>query len=192
MRYPRTIVFVDLSGFTAYIGRTDDDAAIAMLKTFRETARDLASEVGVRIDKHLGDGLMAIATDQNSGVIFAMELQRRFGEQREELNLRIGIASGDIILFQGEDYIGTAPNLAARLCDEAARYGILMPTYQAINLPDGVIAEPHYHVIGNKRAGKPLGVTFAQCLEQIQRLFAILGDRPSLNLYANRKPNRDG
>jgi class 3 adenylate cyclase len=142
MRYPRTIVFVDLSGFTAYIGRTDDDAAIAMLKTFRETARDLASEVGVRIDKHLGDGLMAIATDQNSGVIFAMELQRRFGEQREELNLRIGIASGDIILFQGEDYIGTAPNLAARLCDEAARYGILMPTYQAINLPDGVIAEP--------------------------------------------------
>ena len=35
MRYPRTIVFVDLSGFTAYIRRTDDDAAIAMLKASR-------------------------------------------------------------------------------------------------------------------------------------------------------------
>ena len=142
MRYPRTIVFVDLSGFTAYIRRTDDDAAIAMLKAFRQIARDLASEVGVRIDKHLGDGLMVIATNQDSGVIFAMELQRRFGEQREELGLRIGIATGDIILFEGEDYIGTAANLAARLCDEAVRFGILMPTHQALNLPNGVIAEP--------------------------------------------------
>jgi adenylate cyclase len=142
MRYPRTIVFVDLSGFTAYIQRTDDDSAIAMLKTFRETARDLASEVGVRIDKHLGDGLMVIATNQDSGVVFAMELQRRFGEKRGELGLRIGIATGDIILFEGEDYIGTAANLAARLCDEALRFGILMPTYQALNLPEGVIAEP--------------------------------------------------
>jgi class 3 adenylate cyclase len=75
-------------------------------------------------------------------VIFALELQRRFSEQRGELGLRIGIASGDIILFQGEDYIGTAPNLAARLCDKASRFGILMPTYQALNLPEGVIAEP--------------------------------------------------
>ena len=66
------------------------------------------------------------------------------------------------------------------------------PSRHRVSASDGVIAEPHYHVIGNKRAGKPLGVTFAQCLEQIQRLFAILGDRPSLNLYANRKPNRDG
>jgi len=142
MRYPRTIVFVDLSGFTAFIQRTDDEAAIAMLKAFREVSRDLASEVGVRIDKFLGDGFMAIATNQNSGVIFALELQRRFSEQRGELGLRIGIASGDIILFDGEDYIGTAPNLAARLCDKAARFGILMPTYQALNLPEGVIAEP--------------------------------------------------
>ncbi|MCE2709603.1 MAG: hypothetical protein RLZZ538_171 [Actinomycetota bacterium] len=142
MRYPRTIIFVDLSGFTSFIQRTDDDQAKAMLKDFREVSRDLASEVGVRIAKHLGDGFMAIAVEQNAGVIFALELQRRFAERLGELRLRIGIASGLIILFEGEDYIGDAPNLASRLCDEAANYGILMPTEDAVHLPEGITAEP--------------------------------------------------
>jgi len=142
MRYPRTILFVDLSGFTAYIQRTGDDEAKAMLTDFRYVARNLASETGVRIDKFLGDGFMAIATDPNSGVIFAMELQRRFAERLGDLRLRVGIASGQIILFEGEDYIGDAPNLASRLCDEAAPYGVLMPTEQALHLPEGITAEP--------------------------------------------------
>jgi len=142
MRYPRTILFVDLSGFTAFIQRTSDDDAKAMLKDFRTVSRDLASELGVRIDKFLGDGFMAIATDQNSGIIFAIELQRRFAERLGDLRLRIGIASGDIILFEGEDYIGDAPNLASRLCDEAANYGVLIPTEQARHLPEGITADP--------------------------------------------------
>lgn len=70
------------------------------------------------------------------------ELQRRFAERLGELRLRIGIASGPIILFEGEDYIGDAPNLASRLCDEAANYGILMPTEDAVHLPEGITAEP--------------------------------------------------
>jgi len=69
-------------------------------------------------------------------------LQRRFAERLGELRLRIGITSGDIILFEGEDYIGDAPNMASRLCDEAANYGILLPTEQAVHLPEGITAEP--------------------------------------------------
>ncbi len=142
MRYPRTIIFVDLSGFTSFIQRTDDEQAKSMLKDFREVSRDLASEVGVRIDKFLGDGFMAIALDQNAGIIFSLELQRRFAERLGELQLRIGITSGEIILFEGEDYIGDAPNMASRLCDEAAKYGVLIPTEQARFLPEGITSEP--------------------------------------------------
>ena len=141
MRFPRTIIFVDLSGFTEYIETRGDEAAVELLHRFRRIGRDLAAELGVRIDKFLGDGFMAIATDQNSGVIFAMELQRRFAERLGDLRLRIGMATGDIILFEGEDYIGDAPNLASRLCDEAARYGVLIPTEQARHLPEGITAE---------------------------------------------------
>jgi threonine dehydrogenase-like Zn-dependent dehydrogenase len=50
---------------------------------------------------------------------------------------------------------------------------------------DGVIAEPHYHVIGSKRAGGQFGLPFKDCLTQIRRLFALLGDRPSLDLYSD-------
>lgn len=142
MRYPRTIVFVDLSGFTSFIQRTDDEHAKAVLKDFRAISRELASETGVRIDKFLGDGFMAIGVEPSSAVVFAMELQRRFAERESELRLRIGIATGNIILFEGEDYIGDAPNLASRLCDEATNYGVLIPTEQALHLPEGITAEP--------------------------------------------------
>ena len=35
------------------------------------------------------------------------------------LRLRGGITFGHVILFEGDDYIGSAVNLASRLCDEA-------------------------------------------------------------------------
>ncbi|MFM7070224.1 MAG: hypothetical protein ACKO38_00315 [Planctomycetota bacterium] len=47
-----------------------------------------------------------------------------------------------------------------------------------------VIAEPHYHILGEKRAGGVHGLPFTECLAQIRQLFAILGDRASLDLYA--------
>jgi len=142
MRFPRTFVFVDLSGFTHYIETHGDRKGTKLLAAFRAVARAVASERGVRIDKYLGDGFMAVAVEQDDGVVFAMELRRRAATACAPLGLRIGIATGDTMLFEGEDYIGTAANLAARLCDEAVRFGILMPTHQALNLPNGVIAEP--------------------------------------------------
>lgn len=44
------------------------------------------------------------------------------------------------MLFEGQDYIGSAPNLAARLCDAASGIGTLIPADQATDLPPGIIA----------------------------------------------------
>ena len=55
----------------------------------------------------------------------------------------VGIASGLALLFEGDDYIGTAVNLAARLCDAAASYEVIIPVDQIENLPEGVVAVPH-------------------------------------------------
>jgi class 3 adenylate cyclase len=41
------------------------------------------------------------------------------------LPLRIGIAAGRVIVFEGDDFIGMAINLASRLCDAAAPGEIL-------------------------------------------------------------------
>ena len=143
MRFPRTFIFVDLSGFTNYMETEGDRKATKLLAEFRTVARAIASERGVRIDKFLGDGLMAVAVEQIEGITFAMELDRRAETVCDPLKLRIGIATGDTMLFEGDDYIGRAPNLAARLCDSASDNGVLIPADQVFNLPQGVKAMPH-------------------------------------------------
>ena len=44
------------------------------------------------------------------------------------LTLRAGIATGYALLFEGDDYIGSAVNMASRLCDIAGPFEVLLPT----------------------------------------------------------------
>src|SRR3954471_18282258 len=143
MRVPRTFAFVDLSGFTNYTAAFGDDAAGRLLSAFRAIARDVASEHGVRIAKWLGDGCMIVAIEQIDCIAFAMELEARSSQVCAPLSLRVGIATGHALLFEGDDYIGSAVNMAARLCDVAGPYEVLMPTMQLERLPRGVTANAH-------------------------------------------------
>ncbi len=143
MRVPRTFAFVDLSGFTNYTAAFGDDAAGRLLSAFRTIVREVASERGVRIAKWLGDGCMIVAVDQADAVAFTMELEHRAGAVCAPLTLRAGIASGYALLFEGDDHIGSAVNMAARLCDVATGYEVLIPTMQLDRLPPGVTTKPH-------------------------------------------------
>jgi class 3 adenylate cyclase len=143
MRVPRTFAFTDLSGFTNYTAAFGDDAAGRLLGAFRSLARDIASERGVRIAKWLGDGCMVVSVNQEACIAFALDLEHRSAEVCAPLTLRIGIASGHALLFEGDDYIGSAVNMAARLCDAAGAHEVLMPSMQLERLPKGVNATPH-------------------------------------------------
>ena len=143
MRVKRTFVFVDISGFTNFTTTNGDVAAGDLLSNWRRVTRDLASETGVRIAKWLGDGCMIVAVDQRDAVTFALELQKRSATACAPLSIRIGMASGLALLFEGDDYIGTAVNMAARLCDAAEPYEVIIPIEQVENLPEGVVAVPH-------------------------------------------------
>ena len=143
MRVPRTFVFVDISGFTNFTTENGDDAAGRLLASWRAVTRDVASETGVRIAKWLGDGCMIVAVDQRDAVTFALELQKRSVTACAPLAIRIGIASGLALLFEGDDYIGTAVNMAARLCDAAESHEVIIPTEQIEILPEGVTTIPH-------------------------------------------------
>jgi class 3 adenylate cyclase len=142
MRIPRTFTFVDLSGFTNYTAAFGDDAAGRLLGAFRTVTREVASERGVRIAKWLGDGLMLVSVNQADSVAFALELEHRAADICAPLAVRTGIASGYALLFEGDDYIGSAVNMAARLCDAAGPYDTLIPAMQMERLPAGVIATP--------------------------------------------------
>ncbi|MFN3255794.1 MAG: adenylate/guanylate cyclase domain-containing protein [Ilumatobacter sp.] len=142
MRVPRTFVFVDLSGFTNYTAAFGDDAAGRVLSAFRSIVRSAASERGVRIAKWLGDGCMCVAVNQRDAIEFVLDLEQRAADVCNPLTVRAGLATGHALLFEGDDYIGSAVNMAARLCDHAKGIEVLMPSMQIERLPEGVTAEP--------------------------------------------------
>ena len=143
MRVPRTFAFVDLSGFTNYTAAYGDDAAGRILSAFRGLTRDIASEHGVRIAKWLGVGCMIVAIDQLACISFAMDLEAKATAVCAPLTLRVGMATGHALLFEGDDYIGSAVNMASRLCDAAREYEVLIPAMHLVSLPEGIKATPH-------------------------------------------------
>ena len=160
MRVERTFAFVDLSGFTNYTAEHGDDAVARVLGDFRTITRRLSSDRGVRVAKWLGDGCMVVSLDRDGMIAFALDLEREATAACDPLSVRIGMATGLALLFEGDDYIGSAVNLAARLCDAAGPGEILVPAEQTFELPAGVTETPHGVI---ELRGFPVPVTVA-CL----------------------------
>ena len=137
-RFERTFAFIDLSGFTNFTDVMGDKAALAEINTFRAIVREIASRKGIRIAKWLGDGAMLVAVEPETATEAIMEMQGRMGEIDEQLSMRAGLASGAVLMVDGEDHIGRAVNLAARLCS-LADPGVLatkeMMTALMVNTP---------------------------------------------------------
>lgn len=130
MRVTRTFGFIDLCGFTAFTDTYGDSEAVDVLAEFRGSVRRVASDRGVRIGKWLGDGAMFVGIDEAELVATTLEVGRSWGGW--PMALRAGIASGDVILFEGDDHIGSAVNLASRLCDIAGEGELLVPSSIAV------------------------------------------------------------
>jgi len=126
-RVTRTIGFVDLSGFTTYTQDEGDEAAVLALKFFRDVTREVCARHGVRIAKWLGDGAMLIGVEAEELAETVTEMQRLFLENDAKLALKAGVATGQVILFEGDDYIGSIVNLASRLTDLAEPGQLLAP-----------------------------------------------------------------
>lgn len=125
-RVLRTFAFLDVSGFTAFTDREGDAAAVVLLDSIRGIIRRLASVHGVRIAKWLGDGAMLVGVEPEpvmEALVSIVEENRAI----TSMTLRAGVATGGVILFEGDDHIGQAVNLASRLCDLAGPNEILAP-----------------------------------------------------------------
>lgn len=113
----RTFAFVDITGFTEFCDQHGDHAAIELLTRFRGLVRDIAARRGVRVAKWLGDGAMLVGVEEGPVVATVAELVLR--SQTDGIDTHAGVASGTVLLFEGDDYVGRPANLAARLCDAA-------------------------------------------------------------------------
>jgi class 3 adenylate cyclase len=119
MRVHRTFGFIDLSGFTALTEVEGDERAVSILSAFRSMVRDICSRRGVRVAKWLGDGAMLVSVETTPLVAATIEMQVASRRRAQPMAVRCGLTADDVILLEGDDYIGHAVNVAARLCDVA-------------------------------------------------------------------------
>ena len=129
VRVHRSFAFVDVSGFTALTELDGDEHAVDVLTAFRALLRDICSRRGVRIAKWLGDGVMLVCVETPPLLATIIELHhvistvpgplQGVSSSMRAVSIRSGVTSGDVILMEGDDYIGHCVNVAARLCDLA-------------------------------------------------------------------------
>jgi len=134
----RTFCFADLSGFTAFTRDNGPHAAVGQLGQFRRIARNVAAKRGVRVAKWLGDGVMLVGTEAPPTIALGAHLVHAFSDS--EIQVRVGIATGIALLFEGDDYIGEPVNLAAKLC-AAAEPDEILAVAEPGDLPDWVTSE---------------------------------------------------
>jgi adenylate cyclase len=165
----RAFAFIDLCGFTKFIATHGAHAAVDTIASFRALVREMAVRRGVRVAKWLGDGAMIIGVEVGPTIATAAEVIGRYDGRT--LALRGGVADGEVLMIDGDDYIGRATNLAARLCQVAKPGELLAPGYGAEILP------PWVTVLGTRRVNLPgLGR-----MNSVQRLGLVPDlDLPSL------------
>ncbi|GAC1436880.1 MAG: adenylate/guanylate cyclase domain-containing protein [Solirubrobacteraceae bacterium] len=128
-----TIVFADLSGYTAAAERLDPETLKALVDRCMMRLTEEVDRFAGRVDKYIGDAVMAVfgapiahEDDAERAVRAAAGMQAAMGELNQrlklqygvEFSLRVGVNTGEVLAGRmGETYtvIGDAVNVASRL-----------------------------------------------------------------------------
>lgn len=119
-----TIMFTDIEGSTEMIERLGDGDASVIVKEHNDIVRSHVAECGGYEVKFRGDGFMLAFTSASKAVKCGIAIQeaiKEFAGQHAEapISVCIGINSGEAVP-DGNDFLGTAVNIAARLADSAS------------------------------------------------------------------------
>ena len=158
-----TALFCDLRGFTGFSESSDPEDVMALLREYHAVIGKIIFKHGGTLERFAGDGVMVIFNDPVplpnpalAAVQMALEMRAAIGALVEkwkrlghDLGFGIGISHGFATLgtigFEGRfDYaaIGTASNVASRLCDEAKPGQILIAPRVLLAVESAVTAEP--------------------------------------------------
>ena len=138
-----TVLFADLSGFTALSERSDPEEIRSMVDGCMREMGEVVQSYGGYVDKVIGDALMAVfgapvahEDDPERAVRAALDIQRRASEEAAVfggLCVRIGVNTGEVMFAPvGPDgrreftVMGDTVNTAARLQAAAPPEGVLL------------------------------------------------------------------
>lgn len=106
------VYFSDIVGYTLLMGK-DEDHAFELMKQNLALHSEIFEKHRGKIIKELGDGILAIFETAEEALTASLEIQKEW-EKTVELELRIGLHCGGIILDHGDVY-GDAVNIASRI-----------------------------------------------------------------------------
>ena len=138
-QFRRSILFVDLSGFTPLTEAMGDDAAAEVVGRFSGLVREATAQWAGQVVKQIGDEFMLVFADGGLAVRCGLAIKARAAAETRFPALRIGAHSGSVLYREG-DYVGTNVNLAARVAATAKRHQFLVTDTVAAEL-DGLDVE---------------------------------------------------
>ena len=128
-----TVLFADLSGYTAIAERMDPEAVKSLVDRSLRRLGEEVDRYGGSVDKYIGDNVMAVfgapvahEDDAERAVRAALGMQDAMAEINESLGathgvtlaLRVGVNTGEVVagaVGDGYTVIGDTVNVAARL-----------------------------------------------------------------------------
>lgn len=132
-----TVLFSDVRGFTSMSEVMPPEEVVGLLNIYLNLQAEVVYRVGGTVDKFVGDEVMAIFSDEDSeyhAARAAVQIQRYIKELnlsrgkagKKQISVGIGLNCGEVVMGnmgseRQMDYtvIGSAINLAARLCSAA-------------------------------------------------------------------------
>ncbi len=136
-----SVMFADVSGFTALAEAHGDELATEILDRFVDEVATTAVHQRVEVVKSIGDGFLLTSPSTERATAAALELLQRTNALHHYPALHIGLHSGEVTI-RNKDVFGRTVNLAARVACEAGPDQILT-TSEVVRggLPEGATAQ---------------------------------------------------
>jgi len=183
-RRQATVLFADISGYTALCASMDAEHVQALLGSVYRVTDSSIQAFGGHVIDHAGDGVLAVfgapvahGNDGERAVRAALELHRAAADVEDgagaPVRLHIGIASGEVVaaVISGGAQpkyavTGDSVNLAARL-DTLARAG------------ETLISEALHEAVSHLVDAEALGEVPVKGFDKPQRVWRVLGLKPA-------------
>ncbi len=119
-----TFLFADLREYTTFVERHGDAAAAQLVDEYRRLMREeIARSEGAEIRTE-GDSFFVVFESAQTALRCAIAMQREAHRRSEQhpdrpISVGIGLHAGEPVRREDGDYVGSAVNVASRLCSNA-------------------------------------------------------------------------
>lgn len=177
-RQERTLLFMDIRGFTQWSEAQTPEEVVHMLNAYFDTAERIWSNSSAIKTKHTADEIMIVFQEEQAATVAAIELRTEVGNflHNYELSVGIGLHSGPLVEgllgsqdVKGYDVIGDTVNTAKRLCEAAAGGEILISEHVYSALGSTAAASESRQIVVKGKA-EPLVVYSLKAITQASYL----------------------